>query len=77
MIRHHFISYSPSDGQNFAIQRCDVLTVGPPSYSVWLDKRDIRPGSAWDEQIVEAIRTAESLLFVMTRDSVDNQSVCK
>jgi tetratricopeptide (TPR) repeat protein len=77
MAHHHFISYSPSDGQDFAIRLCDALAVGPPSYSVWLDKRQLRPGSAWDEQIVEAIRTAESLLFVMTRDSVNSQSVCK
>ena len=77
MAHHHFISYSPSDGQDFAIQLCDALAAGPPSYTVWLDKRQLRPGSAWDEQIVEAIRTAESLLFVMTRDSVNSQSVCK
>jgi len=31
----------------------------------------------WDEQIGEAIRTCDSLLFVMTRDSVKPNSVCK
>ena len=77
MNRHHFISYSPSDGQAFAIRLCDTLTAGPPSYAVWLDKRQLRPGDDWDKQIFEAIRTAESLLFVMTQDSVEDQSVCK
>jgi TIR domain len=77
MAHHHFISYSPSDGQDFAIQLCDVLAVGPPSYSVWLDKRELRAGDHWDKQIFEAISTAESLLFVMTPDSVEDQSVCK
>jgi tetratricopeptide (TPR) repeat protein len=77
MAHHHFISYSPSDGQDLAIQLCDALEAGPPSYAVWLDKRQLRPGDDWDEQIVEALRTAESLLFVMTRDSVDSRSVCK
>jgi hypothetical protein len=42
-----------------------------------LDKRQLQPGWDWDEQIVEAIRTCDSLLFVMTRDSVEDQSVCK
>jgi tetratricopeptide (TPR) repeat protein len=74
MTRHHFISYAPSDRQAFAIRLCDALAAGPPAYAVWLDQRQLRPGSAWDDQIVEAIRTAESLLFVMTQDSVNSRS---
>jgi len=37
----------------------------------------LQPGQEWDEQIIEAIRTCDSVLFVMTRDSVEPQSVCK
>ena len=50
MDRHHFISYSPSDGQAFAIQLCDTLAAGPAPYLVWLDKRQLRPGSASDDR---------------------------
>ena len=77
MTNHHFISYSPADAQDFAFTLCDQLTAGPPSFPVWLDKRELQPGEDWDEQIVDAIRTCDSLIFVMTPDSVAPNSVCK
>ncbi len=72
----HFISYSSVDGLEFALRLADALAAGPPPIPVWLDRRDLRPG-AWDEQIPRAIQECESLLFVMTPDSVDDLSVCK
>src|SRR5947209_5652895 len=72
-----FISYSTVDGSKFALSLADKLASGPPAYPVWLDKRQIRPGGAWDEQIVEAIRGCRGLLFVMTQDSVHPNSICK
>ncbi len=60
-----------------AIQLCDKLRAGPPPIRAWLDKRELKPGDDWDEQIVEAIRKCHSLLFIMTRDSVAPQSICK
>jgi tetratricopeptide (TPR) repeat protein len=77
MNRHHFISYSSADAQDFALRLCDELAQGPPPFSIWLDKRELVAGSDWDEQIVEAIRDCASLIFVMTRDSVTSKSVCK
>jgi tetratricopeptide (TPR) repeat protein len=77
MNRHHFISYSSADAQDFALRLCDELVQGPPSIPVWLDKRELVAGSDWDDQIVEAIRDCASLIFVMTRDSVASSSVCK
>jgi tetratricopeptide (TPR) repeat protein len=77
MAGHYFISYSSVDGAEFALRLCDALIAGPPSIPAWLDKRELRPGQDWDEQIVEAIRACEGLLFVMTPDSVEPQSVCK
>ena len=50
---------------------------GPPSFPVWVDKRNIRPGEDWDEQIVEAIRACKGMIFIMTLDSVRANSVCK
>src|SRR5579885_582600 len=73
----HFISYSSADGEEFALRLRDELEAGPPSIPVWLDKRDIEPGQDWDEEIAEALKTCSSILFVMTRDSVGKQSVCK
>jgi tetratricopeptide (TPR) repeat protein len=73
----HFISYSSADAEAFAFRLRDALEAGPPLIPVWLDKRDIRPGGDWDEQIAEALKTCLSLVFVMTRDSVEDESVCK
>jgi hypothetical protein len=77
MNRHHFISYSSADAADFALRLCDELVQGPPSIPVWLDDRELVAGTDWDEQIVEAIRDCGSLIFVMTRDSVTPNSVCK
>jgi tetratricopeptide (TPR) repeat protein len=74
---HYFISYSGVDGGDFALSLADALTAGPPPILVWVDKRELRPGEDWDEQIVEAIKTSRGLLFVMTTDSVKPNSVCK
>ena len=73
----HFVSYSSVDGQEFALRLADALTAGSPPIGVWLDQRQLRLGEGWDEQIIEAIRSCNSLLFVMTRDSVEDESVCK
>src|SRR5271154_5665440 len=77
MSGHWFISYSTVDCLSFALGLADKLAAGPPSIGVWVDKRKLRPGEDWDEQIVEAIRGCSALLFAMTTDSVRAQSVCK
>ena len=74
---HHFISYSRVDAEAFAARVASSLAAGSPPLRVWLDKRELKPGLDWDEQIGEAIRTCDSLLFVMTRDGVKPNSVCK
>lgn len=77
MDEHFFVSYSAVDAADFALTLANKLVAGPPSCPVWVDKRDLRPGEDWDEQIVEALRTCRGLLFVMTADSVSPESVCK
>jgi cell division protein FtsB len=73
---YHFISYSTVDAGDFAVRLVRELAA-PPAVAVWLDKLKLRPGLDWDEQISHAIKECDSLLFVMTRDSVTAHSVCK
>ncbi|MGH3911812.1 MAG: toll/interleukin-1 receptor domain-containing protein, partial [Pseudonocardiaceae bacterium] len=74
---HFFLSYSAVDGVEFAVSLADKLAAGTPPYPVWLDRRELRPGLDWDEQIVEALRTCRGPLFVLTEDSAGPESVCK
>lgn len=75
-MNHYIISY-PSTALPFALRLCDELQAGPPSFRIWLDKRELQPADDWDRQIAEAISSCEALLFLMTKDSVSDQSVCK
>ena len=77
MKEHFFISYSRAEAGDFALKLADELASGPPAIPVFLDRRDLRPGEQWDEQLAEAIRTCKGMLFVMTPDSVHPESVCK
>jgi hypothetical protein len=67
---HFFISYSSIDSADFALRLADELDAGPPPIPTWVDKRKLRPGEGWDDQIADAIRTCKGLLFVMSLDSV-------
>jgi TIR domain len=74
---HYFVSYSRLDSEEIARRLTDKLIGGPPSYPVWLDVRDLQPGSDWDKQIRDAIRQCQGLLFLMTADSVRDYSGCE
>ena len=65
------------DAPVFALQLADALAAGRPAFRAWVDQRELKPGMDWDEQLAEAIRGCDSLIFVMTVDSVDPQSTCK
>jgi hypothetical protein len=72
-----FISYSSTDGKDFAMKLVDELAAGMPAIRVWLDRRALRPGEDWDEQIQEAIKTCKGVIFVLSADSVRPDSVTK
>jgi hypothetical protein len=77
MADHFFLSYSKRDGQELARTLANRLVGTPPSVPVWLDERELRLGTDWDGQIVEALRTCAGLLFLMTVDSVHPNSECR
>ena len=76
MADHHFISYA-SDAKDFVLKLSDALSTGTPPIRIWLDSRRLEPGQDWDEQLSEAIRTCTSLIFVLTRCSVEPQSATR
>ncbi|MEM7538207.1 MAG: toll/interleukin-1 receptor domain-containing protein [Chloroflexota bacterium] len=73
--RHHYICYSPVDGDGAALalyralQRVDV--------PVWVDLKDVRVlGRGADAQMEQALRSCEMLLLVVTAGSVSEESDC-
>jgi tetratricopeptide (TPR) repeat protein len=75
---HYFISYSRIDGAQFALRLADDMAAGSPSYQPWVDVRKLQPGQQdWDRQLVDAIKTCAALVFVMSEDSVRDESGCK
>jgi tetratricopeptide (TPR) repeat protein len=77
MSDHVFISYSTADALDFARKLANKLEGGTPSTPVWFDKDDLKAGREWDIQIDEALKSCKLLLFVMTKDSTHDKSVCR
>lgn len=72
----YFICYSSRDGGDIALELTDQLAAGPPSISVWLDQRKLQPGIDRYQQIVQALKDCQGVLYLMTNDSVDSDCPC-
>lgn len=61
-----FISYSRKD-DNVVKKICELFQSNQISY--WLDKKNIHPGGAFMEDIVQAIRGCKIILFISSANS--------
>ena len=71
---HIFISYSRRDKDFVDTLVQDLESNG---FSVWIDREDIRGGDSWRKSIVDAIRSCESFVLVLSPNSVASVNVAK
>lgn len=78
MAEDYFISYSRADAGEFTLRLFHKLRAGPPSIPVFLDQDRLPEQSdrRWRPQLANAIKTSAGVLFVVTPDSVMDNSVC-
>lgn len=66
----HVISYSPIDAEALAIALARGLEAGTPALPAWIEQRDLAPGQDRYDTIAEAIRACDSLLVLISRESM-------
>ena len=71
--RFHVVSYA-EDVRPFVIKLDQALSRGVPPVRLWLRERDPQPGQDRDQAVDEALRSCDSLLFVMSHESVQAYS---
>ena len=62
-----FISYSRKD---LAFAERLVGALNARGFEAYLDKKDIAPGEPWQDRLAQLIRAADTVVFVITPDSV-------
>ena len=67
-----FFSYAREDSDFVLKLAKDLRAKGA---NLWLDQLDIAPGERWDKAIQEALESCETLLVILTPDSVTSQNV--
>ncbi len=70
-----FLSYGRADAEELAERlEADLSLLG---FDVWRDKRRIRSGKGWDDEIEAGLRTSRLVAAVLTPHSVREESVCR
>ncbi len=69
-----FISYSRQD-KGFVDQLVQDLKQN--NFEIWIDREDIVGGERWRAQIVEAIRSCEAFLLILSPRSVGSDNISK
>jgi hypothetical protein len=70
-----FLSYGRADAEELAERlEADLSLLG---FDVWRDRRKIRSGREWDDQIEAGLRTSQLVVAVLTPHAVRQESVCR
>jgi hypothetical protein len=64
------ISYSKQDSSAFV--RKLALALKERHFNIWLDQLDLKGGAAWDSQIQMALDTANVMIVVLSKHSVES-----
>ena len=67
-----FLSYSRKN-KDFALKLQKDLREN--QVECWIDTRDISAGKIWDREIEEAIQSCDSLILILSKDSVESDNV--
>lgn len=67
-----FLSYARADSE-FCLKLAEDLQQA--GIRIWMDQIDIRPGMRWDDEIQTAIASADTMLVVLTPDSIASKNV--
>jgi len=63
-----FLSYGPGDAAELADRLEQDLSLS--GYEVWRDSRNIRPGKAWEAEIVDGLRSTEVVVALLSPRAV-------
>src|SRR5271157_352880 len=70
-----FLSYGRADAEELAERlEADLSLLG---FEVWRDRRKIRSGREWDDEIEAGLRTCQLVVAVLTPHAVHEESVCR
>jgi WD40 repeat protein len=71
-----FLSYGRTPEGELLAERleADLTLLG---YAVWRDRRWIRSGTEWDNEIEAGLRSSQLVLAMLTRHAVREESVCR
>ena len=70
-----FLSYGRADAEELAERlEADLSLLG---FEAWRDRRKIRSGKEWDDQIEAGLRTSQLVVAVLTPHAVREESVCR